>query len=91
MVDRIEAFEIDWDGGEVEDDVIVNKAFVALSRGQRVAQTIRAVVESMLEHHFGKNIINDLFQRYADLVEDHLSKNNTKYVNLVISLVKNNS
>ncbi|GAU15275.1 hypothetical protein TSUD_03420 [Trifolium subterraneum] len=59
-----------------------------MSSGERVAKTIRAVVESMLESHFGSHIMDDLFQRYAKLVEDHLSKTRTKYINLVISLVK---
>ncbi|KAK0575847.1 hypothetical protein LWI29_008119 [Acer saccharum] len=84
VVDRLEAFEIDWDGG-FED---MNCPFRAASRGQRVAKTIRAVVESMVEYHFGKNIMDDLFQRYADLVEDHLSKIGTKYINLVLSIIK---
>ncbi|KAH7567235.1 hypothetical protein ACOSQ2_011271 [Xanthoceras sorbifolium] len=83
-VDPLEAFEIDWDGGF--DDM--NSPFRAVSRGQRVAKTIRAVVESMLEYHFGKNIMDDLFQRYAELVQDHLSKNETKYINLVLSIIR---
>ena len=83
-MDRFEAFEIDWDGG-FED---MNCPFRAASRGQRVAKTIRAVVESMVEYHFGKNIMDDLFQRYADLVEDHLSKIGTKFINLVLSIIR---
>ncbi|KAK4860253.1 hypothetical protein QYF36_020029 [Acer negundo] len=84
VVDRLEAFEIDWDGGFEDMDC----PFGAASRGQRVAKTIRAVVESMVEYHFGKNIMDDLFQRYADLVEDHLSKKGTKYINLVLSIIR---
>ncbi|KAK2660569.1 hypothetical protein Ddye_007102 [Dipteronia dyeriana] len=84
VVDRLEAFEIDWDGG-FED---MNCPLGAASRGQRVAKTIRAVVESMVEYHFGKNIMDDLFRRYADLVEDHLYKKGTKYINLVLSIIR---
>ncbi|KAI4316843.1 hypothetical protein L6164_024783 [Bauhinia variegata] len=81
VMDCSEAYEIDWDdGAEMASDD---------SSGERVARTIRAVVESMLESHFGCHIMDELFRRYAKLVGDHLSNNRTKYVNLVISLLKN--
>lgn len=79
MVDRLEAFEIDWDGDHGGRG----------DRGQRVAKTIRAVVESMLEFHFGNDIpMDELFRRYGQLVGDHLSKNGTKYVNFVVSITR---
>ncbi|XP_061973443.1 probable jasmonic acid carboxyl methyltransferase 2 isoform X2 [Populus nigra] len=84
-VNRLETFEIDWDGGV--DDVDTTSG--AASRGQRVAKTIRAVVESMLESHFGKDIMDALFRRYGEMVEGYLSKTGTKYTNLVISMVRN--
>ncbi|KAJ7957776.1 Jasmonate O-methyltransferase [Quillaja saponaria] len=76
-----EAFEIEWDGG-------VDVSSCKPSSGERVAKTIRAVVESMLESQFGNGIMDELFTRYGVLVGDHLSKTRTKYINLVISLVK---
>ncbi|XP_057425459.1 LOW QUALITY PROTEIN: probable jasmonic acid carboxyl methyltransferase 2 [Lotus japonicus] len=83
MVVCHEAYEINWDAGmEQQSD--------STSSGELVARTIRAVVESMLEFHFGSHIIDEVFRRYAKLVEEHLSKNRTKYINLVISLVKRN-
>lgn len=87
MVDRHEAHEIDWDGGILESQSDFPPA-TPLTRGERVARTIRAVVESMLESHFGCHIMDDLFRRYAQIVEDHLSKTRAKYINLVVSLVK---
>ncbi|XP_061339594.1 probable jasmonic acid carboxyl methyltransferase 2 [Gastrolobium bilobum] len=83
-VDGHEGYEVDWDGAMELQSGSVGM----LSRGERVARTIRAVVESMLESHFGNHIMDELFRRYAKLVEDHLSKTRTKYINLVISLVK---
>ncbi|OMO75217.1 SAM dependent carboxyl methyltransferase [Corchorus olitorius] len=87
VIDRLEAFEIDWDGGAVSD---VHTAQGKLMIGQRVAKTIRAVVESMLESHFaiGPDLMDDLFCRYADIVGNHLSKTRTKYIDFVISLIK---
>ncbi|KAK7280683.1 hypothetical protein RJT34_25750 [Clitoria ternatea] len=79
MVDGEEAYEIDWDDG---------MEMQSLTSGERVARTIRAVVESMLESHFGCHIMDELFRRYAHLVDQHLAISRTKYINLVISLVK---
>lgn len=45
---------------------------------ERVAKMVRAVVESMLESHFGGGILvvmDELFRRYAEMVDDHLAKN----------------
>lgn len=84
IMDRLEAFEIDWDGGV---DVVSN-SIERQSSGQRVAKTIRAVVESMIESHFGRDIMDDLFRRYAKMVDNHLSKTRTKYINLVVSVIR---
>lgn len=82
MVDSNEAYEIYWDGAmELQSDD-------TMTSGERFAKTIRAVAESMLEYHFGSHIMDELFRRYAKLVEDHLSKTRAKFINLVISLVK---
>nr|BCT65987.1 putative methyltransferase [Lotus japonicus] len=76
MVISHEAYEIDWGAGmELQSD--------STSRGELVARTIRAVAESILEFHFGSHIIDEVFRRYAKLVEEQLS-----ILNLVISLVK---
>ncbi|WCJ35218.1 S-adenosyl-L-methionine-dependent methyltransferases superfamily protein [Euphorbia peplus] len=81
IIDHLEAFEIDWDG----DD---NHNNDDNCRGKKVAKTVRAVVESMFESHFGCEIMDDLFQRYSKLVDEYLSHNNTKYIDFVISLFK---
>ncbi|XP_058217224.1 probable jasmonic acid carboxyl methyltransferase 2 [Rhododendron vialii] len=59
-----------------------------LSSGQRVAKTVRAVVESMLECHFGREILDVLFRRYGEIMDDHLSRNRAMYVDLVVSLIR---
>ncbi|KAK8596717.1 hypothetical protein V6N12_065197 [Hibiscus sabdariffa] len=86
-IDGLEAFEIDWDGGVVTDiHTPQGKQLV----GQRVAKTIRAVVESMLESHFGiePDVMDELFIRYADIVGTHLSQSRTKYINLVTGRIE---
>ncbi|GMI96819.1 jasmonic acid carboxyl methyltransferase [Hibiscus trionum] len=86
-IDLLEGFEIDWDGGVVTD---IHTPQGKLLVGQRVANTIRAVVESMLVSHFGieADVMDDLFIRFADMVGTHLSKSRTKYINLAMVLIK---
>ncbi|XP_060199721.1 probable jasmonic acid carboxyl methyltransferase 2 [Lycium barbarum] len=88
-INRIDAFEIEWDANissnspaQCEDKKIL------LSRGQQVAKTIRAVVESMVESHFGSEIMDDLFSVYSDLVDVYMYKKRAIYVNLVVSLTR---
>lgn len=87
ILDRLEMFEIDWDGGD-GDNYDATPTSSTLSNGARVAKTIRAVVESMLASHFGGDVMDGLFQRYGEMVGDHLAKTRAKYINLVISLVR---
>ncbi|EXC25060.1 Jasmonate O-methyltransferase [Morus notabilis] len=89
IVERLEALPIDWDGGSTEEYCVYDTLEALYkARGQRVAKSIRAVVESMLEAHFGKEIMDDLFRRYQDLVSNYFATSSTKYINLVISLMK---
>ncbi|XP_021892796.1 jasmonate O-methyltransferase-like [Carica papaya] len=84
VIDEVKVLEVDWDGENNN-----NENFIL--RGERVANTIRAVVESMLESHFGNHILDELFERYAQLVGDYLSNNSTKYINFLLSLVRNHT
>jgi jasmonate O-methyltransferase len=77
MVDSHETYEIDWDEG-MELEI----------RGEGFARAMRAVVESILEYHFGIHIMDDLFRRYAQLVDHHLSNTKAKLITFIITLVK---
>lgn len=81
VIEREKACEIDWDGGDAA-------AGGAATRGERVARTVRAVVESMLESQFGGHVMDKVFQLYTQLVDSHLSHTSVKYVNLIVTLVK---
>ena len=58
--------------------------------GHQMANSIRVVTESMLESHFGKETMDDVFRSYAKLLSIYLSSYTTipKYTIFVISLVK---
>ncbi|KAJ4981900.1 hypothetical protein NE237_032737 [Protea cynaroides] len=83
-LDGLEIFDINWDGSDDDD----NKKFKfdRFISGQKVAKLIRAVTEPLIAYHFGDAVIDVLFNRYMEYVSDHLSKEEGKFVNFVISL-----
>ncbi|KAF8016508.1 hypothetical protein BT93_H1890 [Corymbia citriodora subsp. variegata] len=84
VLDYLETFEAGWDYFGCGEE------YVQFS-GQRVAKMVRAVVESMLESHFGGGILvvmDELFRRYADMVDDYLTKNRAKNILVVVSLTR---
>ncbi|KAH0881101.1 hypothetical protein HID58_068495 [Brassica napus] len=56
--------------------------------GYNEANCIRAVTESMLVVHFGEDIIDILFDKYARHVTQHASRRNKTSVTLVVALTK---
>lgn len=90
IINRLEAFEIGWDGGPVGESGVRKHEFEPQEwcRAKQVAKTIRAVVEPMLEVQFGKQIMDELFDRYAQLVQHYFSKTVAKHINLLISVTR---
>nr|BCD71969.1 jasmonic acid carboxyl methyltransferase [Eutrema japonicum] len=89
-IDRLEVSTIDWEGGSISDesyDVVRSKP-EALASGRRVAKTIRAVVEPMLEPTFGQNVMDELFERYAKIVGEYVYVSSPRYAIVIVSLVK---
>ncbi|KAL5831838.1 hypothetical protein ACOSQ4_017192 [Xanthoceras sorbifolium] len=86
-LNKLEIFEVNWDPSDDPN----NKEFVfnKYRSGKNVANCIRAVTEPMLlACHFGKSIIDTLFNRYASHVAQHLAVEKTKYINIVVSMTK---
>uniref|UniRef100_A0A0E0L9W4 Uncharacterized protein n=1 Tax=Oryza punctata TaxID=4537 RepID=A0A0E0L9W4_ORYPU len=82
-IDHFELFESNWDP---YDDLEHDGMHTNPHRGMNVAKSIRAVFEPLLASHFGEYILDKLFQRYAQIVERHLAKENTKYSVIILSL-----
>ncbi|KAG6737433.1 hypothetical protein POTOM_058954 [Populus tomentosa] len=85
-IDKLETFAINWDA----NDDISNKDFVFEKDqcGRNVANIVRAVAEPMLVSHFGDDIIDELFKRYAEYVGEHLCVEKTKHINIVLTMTK---
>ncbi|KAL9228758.1 hypothetical protein vseg_004305 [Gypsophila vaccaria] len=85
-INNLETIEIDWDGGSNTPNSFER---TGCTRGATIAKMHRAVVESILEHHFGVDILDEVFTRYGKILDDYILCNeNPKFFNLVVSLTK---
>ncbi|KAK7274998.1 hypothetical protein RIF29_16104 [Crotalaria pallida] len=58
------------------------------SYGTKVAMAIRAIQESMISNHFGERILDKLFENYARLVHEEMTKEDIKPITFVLVLRK---
>ncbi|KAF8114374.1 hypothetical protein N665_0039s0132 [Sinapis alba] len=89
-IDRLEISPVNWEGESVTEesyDILRSKP-EALASGRRVAKTIRAVVEPMLEPTFGHNVMDELFERYAKIVGEYSYVSSPRYAIVNVSLLK---
>lgn len=56
--------------------------------GEKEAKCVRAVSESMLVAHFGDDIMDTLFDKFADHASQHANCMNKTTVTLVVSLIR---
>ncbi|OVA08750.1 Cytochrome P450 [Macleaya cordata] len=85
IVNRLETFEVNWDGEEdnAEDNTTIDK----FRSSNNIANCVRAAMESFLVTHFGEEIIDELFRRYREILADcSVSRNETIHLSLVVSL-----
>ncbi|XP_057975429.1 probable jasmonic acid carboxyl methyltransferase 2 [Malania oleifera] len=99
VIDKLEAIEIDYDIGGDDSSTANNfsvendhtRRLQKLAMGHKMAKMIRAVVESMIEYHFGfgGDVMDNLFKRYGDILGDYLLKTRAnKFINLILSVIK---
>ncbi|KAJ9559996.1 hypothetical protein OSB04_005156 [Centaurea solstitialis] len=82
VVNCVEALEIEWDSVDPSD--------LKESSGTLAAKTMRAVAEPMIKTHFhlGEEMTDELFMRYAKIIDGCFFKKRFRYINLFVSLVK---
>lgn len=84
IVEREGSFAIDEIGlfemGEAEEP--------GLKDGRSMAMAVRAIQESLIVHHFGKHIVDRLFQVYAELLDQELALHEIKVIRLVAVLAR---
>lgn len=84
-IDRVETSEVKWDMRE-EDEIMKSGD----SSGKFIARTLRAITEPMLAGHFGSTYMDEIFERCAIRVTEHLSwpVKTQNLFNIVISLIR---
>ncbi|KAG6653310.1 hypothetical protein CIPAW_05G067000, partial [Carya illinoinensis] len=87
-IHRFETFEADWDCN-MDDMSNREISFEKPGRGKYVAMSIRVVAESMLVGHCGEEIMDDLFERFSNKIEEYLEDEEGKYSFITISMTKN--
>ena len=87
-IQRFEVFKVNWDANM--DKGNKSLSFGKHSTGNYVAISIRVVVQSILASHFGEEIMDHLFDRYAIKIEEYLEVEKGEYTNMVISMKKRN-
>lgn len=75
-LERLEMFEMDKNKQGNE------------SYGTQVAVAVRAIQESMISHHFGEKILDNLFKNYARLVDEETAKEDIRPISFVLVLTK---
>ncbi|XP_060973537.1 probable caffeine synthase MTL2 isoform X2 [Cannabis sativa] len=83
-IQKLNTFEIAWDAGFTT----INNNEKHKS-GKYVSDYIRAVMEPILVKQFGETIMDELFDRFANKVNESMANEKWNHVNLVISLIKN--
>ncbi|XP_077253507.1 putative methyltransferase TCM_000336 [Tasmannia lanceolata] len=56
--------------------------------GKSMAMAVRAIQESLIRHHFGERIIDRLFERYGEILDKELAKEEIKVASLIVVLRK---
>ncbi|XP_026444826.1 inactive anthranilate O-methyltransferase 1-like [Papaver somniferum] len=82
-VNQLETFHVNWDGSDFSEGGSMTDT---LRSSHLIANNIRAVSESLLTSHFGDEMINELFDRFREKIEEYAAKEKTEYTNLVISV-----
>ncbi|XP_010547455.1 PREDICTED: salicylate/benzoate carboxyl methyltransferase-like [Tarenaya hassleriana] len=83
-IDELETHEYNLGDSRDEGDYMLGR----YKSGEREANYIRAVSEPMLVAHFGPDITDTLFTKYAHHVSRHSDCLHKSTVNLVVSLIK---
>ncbi|XP_057790230.1 salicylate carboxymethyltransferase-like [Salvia miltiorrhiza] len=84
IITHLEASEISWAACSATNNDTANHKINAYN----VAKCMRSVAEPLLVQHFGQSIIDQLFVKYQNIIWDRMSKEDTKFINVTISMTK---
>jgi jasmonate O-methyltransferase len=92
VIKEIDLFEASYDAlleDQYFDEETSNSQLKARRYAELTASTNRAVLESMIRNHFGREILEELFKRYCDLLEEYYCENKAELTNMLVALERN--
>uniref|UniRef100_A0A7C9ELE9 Jasmonate O-methyltransferase n=1 Tax=Opuntia streptacantha TaxID=393608 RepID=A0A7C9ELE9_OPUST len=89
FINAVENTQVSFDAQEDNgQNITINGSKMEEKKGDPPSRLMRSVIESVLTCHFGSVVIDEIFQRYSNVVEDVLSKQMILLTNVTISLTK---
>ncbi|KAL5063770.1 hypothetical protein RYX36_025507 [Vicia faba] len=89
-INKLEISEVNWNAVDhweaLDIESEISKSFK--DDGYNMAQCMRAVTEPLLVCHFGDSVIEEIFERYKNILTDRMPKERTKFTNLTLSLTR---
>ncbi|KAI3853239.1 hypothetical protein MKX03_015720 [Papaver bracteatum] len=86
-INRLHTFEVTWDG-EDEGTICGDDDKQLFRSSSNVANCIRAATEPFLVSHFGEDIMDELFDKYREIIAARLCKGKSRHLCLVISVTR---
>ncbi|KAM6591692.1 hypothetical protein CsatA_014297 [Cannabis sativa] len=71
---------------EIEKNSNIN--YNEMSQGRTIAMTVRAIQESMIAQHFGEDILDTLFEIYANMIDQEIAKQDIRPITFLAVLKK---
>ncbi|KAL8266089.1 hypothetical protein R6Q59_003433 [Mikania micrantha] len=92
VLDPVEIFDVNWKAWKREkndnDASEVKQLTEDYGVGHGVSKAIRAGIEPLVANHFGEAILDDVFERYGQIITATSSKETQKLVSITISLTR---
>lgn len=84
MVDHLEVSEVKWDACTDYNLSLSEKD----TQGYNMGKCMRAVAEPLFLNHFGESIVEEVFTRYTNVIKNRMSVEDTKLVNVTVSMTR---
>ncbi|KAI3941873.1 hypothetical protein MKW98_009083 [Papaver atlanticum] len=85
-INQLETFHVSWDCSDPKGDEnpVTNK----LRSAYYMSNIFREVSEPLLANHFREEIMDQLYGRFRERMEEYATQEKTEFINLVISMTK---
>ncbi|CAI9276518.1 unnamed protein product [Lactuca saligna] len=86
LIDCLDVSEVTWDSSTDNNLIQPKECKEGDIGGYNMAKCMRAVAEPLLARHFGLSITNEVFLRYRKIIIKCMSKEETKLINVTVSM-----